>query len=57
MPGPKGVITVSGSKQMELECEQGDAAMVETACAHEVLNFYNAHVDPKDNSVLKMPTT
>ena len=32
MPGPKGVITVNGSRQMALEYEQGDAAMAETAC-------------------------
>ena len=57
MPGPKGVITVNGSKQMALECEQGDAAMAETACAQEELKFYKAHVDPEDNTVLKKPAT
>ena len=55
MPGPKGVITVNSSKQMALKCEQGDAAMAETACAQEELKFYKAHVDPEDNSVLKKP--
>ena len=53
MPGPKGVITVNGSKQMALECEQGDAAMAETACAQLELKFYKA----RNNTVLKKPAT
>ena len=57
MLGPKGFITVNGSRQMALECEQGDAAMAETACAQEELKFYKAHVNPEDNSVLKKPAT
>ena len=57
MPGPAGVITVNGSKQMALECELGDAAMAETACAQEEFKFYKANVDPEDNSVLKKPAT
>ena len=57
MPGPAGVITVNGSRQMALECELGDAAMAETACAQEELKFYQANVDPEDNSVLKKPAT
>ena len=42
---------------MAFECERGDAAMAETACAQEELKFYKAHVDPEDNSVLKKPAT
>ena len=57
MLGPNGVITVNGSRQMALECEQGDAAMAETACAQEELKFYKVHVDPEDNTVLKKPAT
>ena len=55
MPGPAGVITVNGSKQMALECELGDAAMAETACAQEEFKFYKANIDPEDNSVLNRP--
>ena len=44
MPGPVGVITVNGSRHMALECELGDAAMAETACAQEELKFYHANV-------------
>ena len=40
MPGPKGVITVNGSNEMALECEQGDAVMIETPCDQEELKFY-----------------
>ena len=51
------LITVNGSRQMALECELGDAAMAETACAQEDLKLYQAKVDPEDNSVLKKPAT
>ena len=57
MLGPAGVNTVNGSRQMALECEQGDAAMTEAACAQEELKFYKENVDPEDKSVLKKPAT
>ena len=57
MPGPKGVITVSGSRQMAPACEKGDAVMADAACAQEKLKIYRAHVDPEDNTVLKKTAT
>ena len=40
MPGHKGTITVHGSRKVALECEEGDAAYAESACAAEELKFY-----------------
>ena len=39
MPGYKGTITVHGSRKIDLECEEGDAAYVESVCATEELKF------------------
>ena len=33
IPGHKGTITVHGSRKVALECEEGDAAYAESACA------------------------
>ena len=57
MPGPRGTIIVEGNRKIALECEEGDAAYAESACAAEELNFYMANVDPADMSPLKKPTT
>jgi hypothetical protein len=57
MPGPRGTITVNGDQKITLECEEGDAAYAETACAAEELKFYTANVDPADMTPLKKPTT
>ena len=57
IPGPKGIITVHGNIQIAAECEEGDAAMAEHACAKEELKNYRANLDPADNTVLKRPTT
>ena len=35
MPGPEGTITVNGDRKIALECEEGDAAYAESACAAE----------------------
>ena len=35
-----------GSRKVALECEEGDAAYAETACAAEELKFYQDNVDP-----------
>ena len=57
MPGPGGTITVNGNRKIALECEEGDAAYAEMACAGEELKFYQANVDPADMTSLKKPTT
>ena len=57
MPGHKGTITVHGSRKIALECEEGDAAYAESACATEELKFYKDHVDPADMTSLKKLTT
>ncbi|KAI5015028.1 hypothetical protein ZWY2020_056418 [Hordeum vulgare] len=38
------------------ECEEGDAAYAETACAAEELKFHQANVDLADMTPLKRPT-
>ena len=57
MPGPKGPITVDGDRRIAKECEEGDAAYAEVACAAEELKYHRANVDPADMSPLKKPTT
>ena len=57
MSGYKGTITVHGSQNIALECEEGDAAYVESVCAMEELKFYKDNVDPTDMTSLKNPTT
>ena len=41
---------------MALECEEGDAAYAESACAAEELKFYQDNVDPADMTSFKKPT-
>ena len=57
MPGPKGPITVDADRRIARECEEGDAAYAEVACAAEELKYHLANVDPADMSPLKKPTT
>ena len=57
MSGYKGTITVHGSRKVALECEEGDAAYAELACAMEELKFYKDNIDPADMTSLKKPTT
>jgi hypothetical protein len=57
MPGHKGTITVHGDRKIALDCEEGDAAYAESACATEELKFYKDNVDPTDMTPLKKPTT
>jgi hypothetical protein len=57
MPGPRGTITMEGNRKIALECEEGDAAYAETACAAEELRYYKDNVDPFDRTSLKKPTT
>ena len=53
MPGHKGTITVHGSRNIALECEEGDAAYAESVCATEELKFYKDNVDSADMTSLK----
>ncbi|XP_040249514.1 uncharacterized protein [Aegilops tauschii subsp. strangulata] len=56
MPEPKGRITVHGDRKVALECEEGDAAYAELACATEELKYYKENVNPADMTPLKKPT-
>ena len=53
MSGRKGTITVHGDRKIALECEEGDAAYAESACATEELKFYKDNVDTADMNQLK----
>ena len=55
MPGHKGTITVHRSRKIALDCEEGDAAYVESVCATEELKHYRDNVDPADMTPLKSP--
>ena len=55
MPGHKGTITIHGNRKIALECEEGDAAYVETACTVEELKFYKDNVDSADMTPLENP--
>ncbi|KAI5016699.1 hypothetical protein ZWY2020_006550 [Hordeum vulgare] len=57
MPGPKGPFTVDGDRRIAKECEEGDVAYAEIACAADELKYHQANVDPADMSPLKKPTT
>jgi len=57
MSGHKGTITVHGNRKIALDCEEGDAAYAESACATKELKFYKDNVDPADMTPLKKPTT
>ena len=56
MSGYKGTIMVHGNRKISLNCEEGDAACVVSACATEELKFYKDNVDPADMTPLKKPT-
>jgi hypothetical protein len=57
IPGPKGIITVHGNKEIATQCDEGDAALAEQVCAKEELKAYRSNLDPADNTALKKPTT
>ncbi|KAI5012211.1 hypothetical protein ZWY2020_024345 [Hordeum vulgare] len=40
MPGPKGPITIDGDRRIAKDCEEGDAAYAEVACAAEELKHH-----------------
>ena len=57
MSGHKGTITMHGNRRIALDCEEGDAAYAELACATGELKFYKDNVDQADMTPLKKPTT
>lgn len=56
IPGPQGIITIEGSKDMEIECDRGDAIMADQACSEKELKYYKSQVNPADKRVLDKPT-
>ena len=48
---------VHGDRKIALDCEEGDAAYAESACATEELKFYKYNVDPANMTSLRTPTT
>ena len=50
------VITIHGSREMAMQCDNGDAALAEKVCATEELKFYKSQVDPADRTVLQRTT-
>ncbi|KAM3272802.1 hypothetical protein ACQJBY_042716 [Aegilops geniculata] len=57
MPVPEGTITVHGNHKLTLECEEGNVAYAESACAMEELKYYKDNIDQTNMSPLKNPTT
>ena len=57
MSGHKGTITMHGDRRISLDCEEGDVAYAESACATEELKFYKDNVDQVDMTFMKKPTT
>ncbi|MCY5088418.1 hypothetical protein OV015_25745, partial [Salmonella enterica subsp. enterica serovar 1,4,[5],12:i:-] len=53
IPGPKGMITVSGDYKKAHECELGEAAFAESVISGEELQGYRAAVDPKEMHTTK----
>ncbi|KAK1626702.1 hypothetical protein QYE76_001017 [Lolium multiflorum] len=53
IPGPKGMITVSGDYKKAHECELGEAAFAESVISGEELQGYRAAVDPTEMQTTK----
>ena len=53
IPGPKGMITVSGDYKKAHECELGEAAFAESVISGEELQGYIAAVDPQEMQTTK----
>jgi hypothetical protein len=53
IPGPNGMITVSGDYKKAHECELGEAAFTESVITGEELQGYRATVDPKEMHTTK----
>ncbi|KAK1647041.1 hypothetical protein QYE76_064846 [Lolium multiflorum] len=53
IPGPKGMITVSGDYKKAHECELGEATFAESVLSGEELQGYRAAVDPQEMHTTK----
>ncbi|KAK1648320.1 hypothetical protein QYE76_066125 [Lolium multiflorum] len=53
IPGPKGMITISGDYKKAHECELGEAAFAESVISGEELKGYRAAVDPTEMQTTK----
>ncbi|KAK1699018.1 hypothetical protein QYE76_015715 [Lolium multiflorum] len=53
MPGPNGMITVTGDYKKAHECELGEAAFAESVISGEELKGYRAAVDPTEMQTTK----
>ncbi|KAK1662085.1 hypothetical protein QYE76_050244 [Lolium multiflorum] len=53
IPGPKGMITISGDYKKAHECELGEAAFAESVISGEELQGYRAAVDPTEMQTTK----
>jgi hypothetical protein len=57
MPGPKGVITVTGNRQRAEECLQQGSKIADMQMAMVELEEYKKTADPADLMRTKKPTT
>ena len=55
MPGPHGVITVEGSRDIALACEKEDVTYAESACAEESRKTHKTENEPPALTILKRP--
>ncbi|KAK1619547.1 hypothetical protein QYE76_025064 [Lolium multiflorum] len=53
MPGPNGMITITGDYKKAHECELGEAAFAESVISGEELKGYRAAVDPTEMQTTK----
>ncbi|KAK1669924.1 hypothetical protein QYE76_058083 [Lolium multiflorum] len=53
IPGPNGMITVSGDYKKARDCEEGEAAFAESVISGEELQSYRAAVDPSEMQTTK----
>ncbi|KAK1680059.1 hypothetical protein QYE76_040907 [Lolium multiflorum] len=53
IPGPNGMITVSGDYKKARDCEEGEAAFAESVISGEELQGYRAAVDPTEMQTTK----
>ena len=53
IPGPNGMITVSGDFKKAQECKEGEAAFAESVISGEEMQGYRAAVDPAEMHTTK----
>ncbi|KAK1617171.1 hypothetical protein QYE76_022688 [Lolium multiflorum] len=53
IPGPNGMITISGDYKKTRDCEEGEAAFAESVISGEELQGYRAAVDPTEMQTTK----